>query len=448
MSNILFDSLKKYQKIKRSPFHTPGHKGVALKRYDIMSLDYTELPDTDSLYECKSIIRQAEDELSVLYGSSRTLISCGGNTLNIQAMIRLVAPTGGKILCDRIVHRSAVSAMALLGVEPIWIPRKIDQKSGLATQVDMDVIKSALTKNNDIKAVYITSPDYYGIMQDIKAIAEKCKEHDIPLIVDNAHGSHLKFVRNGMHPIELGATMSADSAHKTLPVLTGGAWLHIADKKYVANAKEAMALFGSTSPSYPTMASIDLCRSWLSTSGYSEFAKLEQNVKNVRDICKERGVYIPDEDITDPCRLTLGVWSVGMSGYKFREYLYRFKIEAEFCDENYVVLVPSPFNKVADWNRITRAIDKLKYEVSNTSPITLKVTDKVTPLPKVECSLRSAVMSKQEKLKVDFALGRVSAETTFSCPPAVPVIMPGEFIGNAEQELLHKHGIKEISVVK
>ena len=444
MSNILYDSLKKYQSLKRSSFHTPGHKNQAFKSIDFFGMDYTELPLTDSLYEASGIIKKSEENLAELYGSKMSIFSCGGNTLCIQAMIRLCAPSGGKILCDRIVHRSAVSAMALLDIEPVWIERKITPESGLPERISFQIIEKNLANDEKIKAVYITSPDYYGILQDIEKIASVCKKYNVPLMVDNAHGSHLKFVGDKLHPLDQGATMSADSAHKTLPVLTGGAWLHIADEKFCAEAKNAMALFGSTSPSYSTMVSMDLCQNWLEVFGKVKFKELAENVDEVRNLARGVGIYIPEESISDPCRITLGVWKIGMTGYEFRDYLYKFNIEPEFCDKNYVVLIPTPFNLSSDWSNLKNMIISLK----NKKPGKIDMDVEICGLPQKSVSLREAIMSPTECVKIEDSVGKIAAEIACPCPPGVPLVMPGELIGEREKDTLINYGIYKINVLK
>lgn len=428
-----------------SSFHTPGHKCGFSVFNRLLSLDFTELPLTDSLYEAKGIIKKAEDSLSKLFGTQRSLFSCGGNTLCIQAMLRLAAPQGGKILCDRIVHRSAVSAMAMLGIEPIWIKRKFNSENRLFDMIDIDDIKDKLKSESDIKALYLTSPSYHGILQNIHLICEECKKHDIPVLVDNAHGSHLMFLGDDMHPLKQGADLVADSAHKTLPVLTGGAWLHINNEKFMQNAKDAMALFGSTSPSYPIMASMDICADWLKHRGKSEFLKLKRRVLSIKKLAKEKGFYVLHEK-SDPLRISLGVWNFGITGNEFGDYLRNFKVEPEMCDENYVVLIPTPFNSGKDWQRLKNAlknVPKIYKKMENQGPDYLNFK-----MPMVAKTIRESIMGESEIVNLENSEGRVAARIVCPCPPGIPVVMPGEKIGAFEMEALKKYGISEIAVLK
>lgn len=438
-----FEHLKKYKNLNRTSFHTPGHKCNVKEFSSLLDYDLTELPLTDSLYEADGIIAELENEISELYSSEKSLISCGGNTLCIQTMLCMCAGQGGKVICDRVVHRSAVSAMALLGIEPLWVSRKVDEKSGLAQESDLVQIEHLLEQNSDVKAVYLTSPDYYGFLQNISKIAKLCHKYNVPLIVDNAHGSHLMFAQKELHPISQGADMSADSVHKTLPVLTGGAWLHINNKKYINSAKDAMAIFGSTSPGYHTMASMDICKNWLKNNGKMQFDLLKNKVKNIINLASKAGIYTPRSKNQDPCRITLGVWQLGYTGYEFREHLYKFGIEPEFCDQNYVVLIPTPFNSDLDWQRLELALQNCPKKRN-----ALKIFNSQINLPEVCMGLREAMTADIEAVKVgETLIGKIAAQIACPCPPGVPIVMPGEKITQTEIEALKQYGITTINVV-
>lgn len=443
MEKTFYESISEYVKKGRSSFHTPGHKGHNIFDIDALKLDLTELPETDSLYEADGIIFTLEKAAQKLFGSKRTLVSSGGNTLCIQAALRLCAPSGGKIICGRTIHRSAVGAMALLGINPEWILPVQDAGEGLSGRIHPKDIQKSINKNPDAKAVYITSPDYYGVICDIYSISKECKKYGIPLIVDNAHGSHFKFMEKSMHPIDLGACISADSVHKTLPVMTSGALLHISDEKFIDRAKGAMALFGSTSPSYPIMASIDRCIDWIFKNGHRAFRELISKSQEIRYEAISKGIIMP-KGPCDPARISLDVSSIGYSGKSFMKYLYKYKIEPELYDSRYVVFIPSPFNTSEDWERLKRAIIDAKQ-----GGLSGQKWDKPQYfLPQKEVSLREALMSECIRIPITSALGRIAGEITCPCPPGVPIVMPGELIGKNESDALLHYGIKEINVIK
>lgn len=429
MDAPLYSALRRHAALGRSSFHTPGHKNnpEALPG-DLFSLDFTELPDTDSLYEDSGPIREAERKASALFQTARTCFSADGCTLCIQAMLRLAAPRGGKILCSRVIHRSAVNAMALLGIEPVWaMPRDIARASA---------------SSPGIQAVYVTSPDYYGRLLDLGPAAAACRARGIPLLVDCAHGAHLMFTDPVLHPLRSGASMTADSAHKTLGVLTGGAWLNIADRRYSADAKQAMALFGSTSPSYPVLASLDLARAWLEEHP-GAFRLLEEKVREIRSAALGRGIRIP-EGTLDPTRITLDTASAGVDGRRAADFFRSGGIEPEYADAGFVVLIATPFNTQEDFRRLKSAVLSLPLSPG-------KAERKPAELPPIEpaaAGLREAILGESESVEVSCAKGRIAAETACPCPPGVPVVMPGERISREAADFLSGYGILRMKVLK
>lgn len=427
MPTPLYSALLRHRGLGRASFHTPGHKNnpEALPP-DLLSLDYTELPDTDSLFEAEGPILEAEQLAAELFGAARTCISAGGCTLCIQAMLRLASPCGGTVICSRTVHRSAVNTMALLGLQPVWaMPGEL-----------ISVIRS----HPGAGAVYVTSPNYYGELLDIPAISQACREQGIPLLVDNAHGAHLMFTQPRLHPLALGAAMTACSAHKTLNVLTGGAWLNIADERYAQGAKDAMALFGSTSPSYPVMASLDLAREWLQTHR-SAYPALQKKAAQIRDYAVSRGIALPG-GLTDPTRISLNTASIGVSGTAAAQIFRGAGVEPEYADGAWVVLIATPFNGDSDFSRLADAIDLLPQRAA------LPQAPALPPLPPVKTSLRAAVFAPSETVALEFAVGRVAAQAACPCPPGVPVVMPGEEVTKETAEFLRRYGFFSVKVLK
>ena len=282
MNTPIADFVKKYSESGFSRFHMPGHKGesfLGCEKYDI-----TEINGADVLSCANGIIYESEKNASSLFKTAHTFYSTGGSTAAICAMLAL--SSGKKILAARNVHKSFINACALLDYEVDWLMPK--EFSGVlscevsSSEVETKIVSSAQKPS----AVYLTSPDYLGNVQDIAGISEICKKHGIPLMVDNAHGAYLGFLEKSQHPIHLGATVCCDSAHKTLPVLTGGAYLHIskdAPDEYLNIAREKLSLFSSTSPSYLILQSLDLCNAYLS-DGFEE--KLTECIRKI-NLAKE-----------------------------------------------------------------------------------------------------------------------------------------------------------------
>lgn len=445
MKKNLYESLCAYNKLGRSSFHTPGHKCKIPELSKLYNVDFTELPLTDSLYESNGIIKMAEENLSKLYSSLCSVFSSGGNTLCIQTMFKLIFSNPLDIvLCDRVIHRSAISVMALLDLKPVWIKRIINRESMLPESINFEDFEKKLHQNPSAKGLYLTSPSYHGILQDIKKLSSNCKKYNIPVLVDNAHGSHLMFLKNNLHPIFQGCAMSSDSAHKTLPVLTGGAWLHINDERFLNNIKQSMLMFGSTSPSYPVMASMDLCRVWLEKFGKISFEDLQIKVQKIKDFARKKGIYIPNDDISDPVRITLGVFNIGYTGYEFRNHLYKYSVEPEMCDENYVVLIATPFNDNLDFERLCDAVASVEVRDKKYNYICTVGEN----LPEVVLTPREALTAKSVLKPIKECKNKIASDIVCPCPPGVPVVMPGEKIGDEEIEALKAYGISEISVVK
>lgn len=482
----LYNALKNYVKLGRSSFHTPGHKGF-LRRID-SRFDLTELTETDSLYHASGIIRAAEDRAANLFGAKRTIFSAGGCTLAIQTMLLAVVketakgvgnphvgngvirsseewitplPTdcreqqGNNSNCTHTLfardglHQSAVNAMPLFDIRPTFIKshpptlftdvKNQDDQSNLASQIESAIIDA---KKNDItfSAVYLTSPNYFGQLADVAGAAEICKKYDIPLLVDNAHGSHL-IAFPGLHPLAQGASMTACSAHKTLPVLTGGAFLNCNDGRFAGRIKRDMPVFGSTSPSYLIMSSLDSAVDLMIKSGIKSYQKLAKKVSDLKETAKEKGIEIPGEPC-DPCRLTLITRTIGMTGTDAAEYLRSKKIEPEYADESAVVLIITPWNSRRDLRRLKRAITRMPVS----APLyPIKNQDFA---PKAVLTPRQAMFSPSTRILVSESIGKIAAEAVCPCPPGTPVIIPGEIIEKCAKDLLIRYGIHEIDVVR
>ncbi len=442
----LWQAVHRYAGQGTARFHTPGHSGRAGDALPsafagILPCDQTEIPGLDSLYESDGVIREAEDLAAELFGAQATLFSAGGCTLCIQTMLALAARSGEAVAMDRRSHRTAVHACALLDLDPVWL------YPGPDGRIAPQTVQELLTRRPDIRAVYLTSPDYYGRLCDIGAIAAVCRLKGIPLLVDNAHGSHLAFLSPSLHPLHLGATMTADSAHKTLPVLTGGAMLQIGTHAYVAHAKSKMALFGSTSPSYPIMASLDLARAWLQETGAAAFAALAQKSRRLEEVCRRAGIPTVD-GLRDPTRLTLYTGAIGVSGLRAASYFRERGCQAEHADDGYAVFILTPFQTDAELDRLAAAVADLP-EYLHTEPSAQIGTGSYT-LPAAEgvLSVREALFAVTERLPVMDAVGRIAAQAACPCPPGVPVVVPGEKISSEGAQILFQAGILSIEVVK
>ena len=257
----IVDFVRRYAQSGTSRLHMPGHKGQSLLGFE--PWDITEIKGADELYGADGIIAQSEANATRLFGTVHTYYSTEGSSQCIRAMLCLAlqaAPAAGQrpvLLAARNAHKALLYAAALLDFDIQWLwPAPQDAGALCSCPVSAAKLTGALQglaqQGKRPFGVYITSPDYLGGVQDIAALAEVCKDFGVPLLVDNAHGAYLRFLpQGGQHPIALGAAMCCDSGHKTLPVVTGGAYLHLGKNAPIqdeAAVRNALALFGSTSP--------------------------------------------------------------------------------------------------------------------------------------------------------------------------------------------------------
>lgn len=436
MTTPIFDFVKKYADSKAARFHMPGHKGVSALGCE--AFDITEISGADVLYSADGIIEESENNLTSLYGTAHSFYSTEGSTLAIKAMLRLVSLGSGAerplILAARNVHASFVRAAALLDLDVEWIYPNEEEHLCSCKISPRDIQMAVERSARPVSAVYITSPDYLGNVADVSSLARTCKRYDIPLLVDNAHGAYLKFLPEDRHPISLGAAMCADSAHKTLPVLTGGAYLHISPDfpEYAERAREALSLFASTSPSYLTLCSLDLCNKRLA-EGYA--AKISAFAARVADIKAEISAMGLELSDTEPLKIVI------KQGEIIADHLRSCGIEPEFSDSDYTVLMLTPENSEEDFERLLDALSSFKAEQRGGEEM-------LSPKPHDrKMTIRQAFFAKSELIPVKKSAGRICASPTVSCPPAIPIVISGERITPEDVTLFNHYGIKTVSVV-
>lgn len=442
MNTPIADFVKEYAYDEYVRFHMPGHKGNAFLGCE--SFDITEVKGADSLYEASGIIEESEKNASILFGTKRTVYSTEGSSQCIKAMLYLALTykkRSGRpyVIAARNAHKAFLYAVALLDLDVVWLWPD-EMKSICSCPITAGQIEEAISQRDELPvAVYLTSPDYLGGIADIASIAEVCHRYGTVLAVDNAHGAYLRFLNKSMHPIDLGADICCDSAHKTLPVLTGGAYLHIsknAPEYFAQNAKIAMALFGSTSPSYLTLMSLDLCNDYLE-DGY--FPALQASVSMVKEMKESLYKNGWDVQTTEPLKIVIKSPKVA-TGEGIANMLRRKQIECEYADRNYIVFMVTPEN----------SYENLQYLVEAMGENHLGVSENTLLLPakcEKEMSVRRAIFSKQEKIPVEDAKGRICASPMIGCPPAIPIVVSGEIITDEAIQLFRYYGIKDISVV-
>ena len=443
MKTPIFDFLSEYRTKDPLRLHMPGHKG----RGEVESLDITEICGADSLYEADGIIRESERYAGEIFGA-HTFYSAEGSSLSIRAMLYIVNNYSqkqgkkAKILAGRNAHKSFLSAVALLDIEVEWLYSERGSSYLSCPLTESDVL-SRLEGGDELPtAVYITSPDYLGNMADVEAIAKVCHSRGVLLLVDNAHGAYLKFLPKSSHPIDLGADMCCDSAHKTLPALTGGAYLHVsgnAPDGFAESARTALALFGSTSPSYLILSSLDRVNAYLS-DGYPErLAHFIGELSRLKRALVDWGYELCGDE---PMKITLSTKPYGYTGYEIAERLLALGIVAEFSDPDFVVLMPTPEISQTELSRLLDALFGIpkREALTERPPRLFKPTAVMTP--------RAAILRESECVLADESLGRTLAAVTVGCPPAVPILVSGERVDEASIAAFKYYGIKTLRVVK
>lgn len=421
----------------------PGHKGKT--HLGAESYDITEISGADVLYAANGIIKQSEDNATALFDSGRTLYSTEGSSLCIRAMLLLIkkyAESRGErplILAGRNAHKTFLSAAALLDLDVEWLFSA--ENSLLACRFDMAECERLITQKK-ASAVYVTSPDYLGNLTDIAALSALCQKHGVLLAVDNAHGAYLKFLPSSVHPLDLGADLVCDSAHKTLPVLTGGAYLHISKNAPALlgeEAERALSLFASTSPSYLILQSLDHANRLLAGALPKKLPTLIWRVAGLKTRLSAMGYTLVGDE---PLKLTLTPKPYGYTGTELAELLERKNIICEFCDPDFLVLMLSKDTSDRDMRRLEKALS----EIPRKAPITKQMPQMERPLAVM--ALREAMLAVSMRVPISQAEGRILADISVSCPPAVPILVSGEKISRDAIDLFSYYGMDSCLVVK
>ncbi len=437
MNTPICDFVEKYIKSSPCRLHMPAHKGVPLLGCE--QSDITEISGADSLYQASGIIKQSEQNAQELFGCE-SFYSTEGSSHCIRAMLYLLKAYGvTRFIAARNSHSVFLTACGLLNIDPIWLYG--EGESYLSCNFSLESLEALLKEGGEKTALYITSPDYLGNICDIAAVSRLCKQYGALLCVDCAHGAYLKFLCESAYPTDLGADICCSSAHKTLPVLTGGAYLHIANGApsfFSENARNALSLFGSTSPSYLILQSLDQANAYIENKFISSLRAFIPQVNGLKAELLKNGFTLYGQE---PLKLTLFTKPYGYYGAELAKKLEESRIFCELADKDCIVFMLSPLNP--------ESLDLLKIAllaVEKRRPIT-EPAPTVTRGERV-ISLSEAVFSQSERVNTKKASGRVLAQASVSCPPAVPIAVCGERITENAVKCFEYYGINEISVVK
>lgn len=437
MNTPICDFVRQYAEKDAVRLHMPGHKGC--ERLGNERFDITEIDGADELFTPTGIIAESERNASHLFGAE-TLYSAGGSTLCIQAMLYLISQYAAerketaRILAARNAHRAFVNAAALLGIDVEWFY----PTCGTYYSCDIDVSRLE-SKIREVRptAVYVTSPDYLGNIADIAALSRICRSEGVLFAVDCAHGAYLKLLPESLYPTDLGADICVSSAHKTLPVLTGGAYLNIsggAPRIFSERAKAAFSLFSSSSPSYLILQSLDL----MNARAEEMRAQLCRAFEPIERLKAELSAFGYGQMSDEVLKISLETKSIGYTGCEIGDILKASNIYPELCDKDFVVLMLSPQNIEKE----TAALRHALLSVERREKICVSPPD--IPIPKVVTSPREALLSPSECVASSEALGRVFASSSIGCPPAIPLVVCGEEIDEAVLKSFEYYGIENV----
>ena len=425
MPTPLVDALRAYAAREPARFHMPGHKGKSFPLAELNGLaplDVTELNGTGNLYEPGEPFDAAQSLWAERFGFEQCQFLTGGSTQGVHTGLALCCMPGDKILLDRGSHRSAFHAMALLDLRPVWLERPWLEGENLTGPISPEAVERALDRHPDIKTVCITSPTYSGVLSEVDAIAQTVHAHGARLFVDGAPGAHLPFL--GLDPFR-GADAVAVSAHKTLPAM-GQTALLFASGFEPDRARELASVFGTSSPSYPMMASLDAARDWMERRGAQEYERTAVRVEALRKkfpSLRPRdhacgGPTCGDGLALDPTRLVLNA----KDGLALAQILEERGIVPEMADKGHVVLICTCQDNDFTFRQLEQALDGLREQIGDCPPLP------PPPLPEAVLTPRQALFSPRETVEWPRSAGRIAAGQIAPYPPGVPVIAPGERI--------------------
>lgn len=438
----IYSRLKEHWETNPVSGHVPGHKygrvlpekGQAYFR-DILKIDATEISGLDDLHDPEEMIKEGQELVADLYGSDASFFLVNGSTVGNLAMILAACSRGGRVLVQRNCHKSILNGLELAGAEPVFLSCGYDSGVEVSTSIALDELDEALKTIQDVQAVILTNPNYYGLSIELKAIIERVHEEGIPVLVDEAHGAH--FVLGEAFPIsalELGADAVVHSAHKTLPAMTMGSFLHIKGN-LVREERIAyyLRMLQSSSPSYPIMASLDLARFYLAALTKEDVsAIIEETAEIRRELDKLDGlsVVVPESKsiAVDPLKVVMRS-TRNWSGFELQKVLEKEGVFSELADAwNVLIVLPlAVMDAKHDMiERIERALQKNVGNESSRKEISV-------PLFPMRISQLAIHLDKQQKLssmecKLEEAVGKVAAESIIPYPPGIPVLLKGERI--------------------
>ncbi|MGM0904624.1 MAG: aminotransferase class I/II-fold pyridoxal phosphate-dependent enzyme [Bacillota bacterium] len=445
----LLDQLLFHNEKQPVSFHVPGHKYGELFPgkgrgffQSLLKLDATELTGLDDLHSPEGVILEAEQLLSNLYQSKRSFFLVNGSTSGNLAMILATLEEDDVVLVQRNSHKSIMNGIRLANAQPVYLNPDYDSDSMVASGVSLETIKAAIKLNPNAKALILTYPNYYGMVYNLKDIIDLAHEHGIPVLVDEAHGVH--FVLGAPFPpsaLALGADVVVQSAHKTLPAMTMGAYLHYNNGMVsLEKLSNYLQVLQSSSPSYPIMASLDVARSYVGTFAKEDMQTLLNRIDVFKtELGKIDGLTVFSQSKHDPLKMVIR--ANGYSGFELQEIFETQGVFAELADP-YNLLLVLPLYKKGIANGFTEAVDKIKKAMGGASspskhhgPTSLPEF-RGQPAEGLAMTFKEMTNKKPDFVSFSQAVGEICAESIIPYPPGIPMILPGERVKSVHIESL------------
>lgn len=441
----LFDALKEYHNKEIIPFDVPGHKhGVGLKEFadfmgdKILKVDVNSMKCLDNLSNPIGVIKDAEDLLAKAYDADYGYFLVNGTSAGVQSMIMSVCKPNDKIILPRNAHKSATNGIIMSGAFPVYIHPEYNEKLSIAFGVTSDAVKKAIKENSDAKAIFIINPTYFGAVSSLKEICDEAHKHDMLVLVDEAHGSHLHFHSElPMSAIEAGADMVAVSMHKTGGSLTQSSALLVkGDRVDAKHVRKILNINQTTSASYLLMSSLDIARKNLAIDGEKLLSYVLELSRYARDeINKIDTIYAFGKEIEgsngvhkfDETKLVINVTHLGITGFKVYDILRdEYDIQMELGDSHNVLAIISLGDGKENIDKLIRAL----RDISNKYKQEVKPYKSLLPSYELETvlSTRDAFYFEKERIKLKDSIGRISGESIMAYPPGIPIFTPGERI--------------------
>jgi arginine decarboxylase len=444
----LFNGLRKHAQKNPIQFHIPGHKkGKGMDpefRWfmgkNALSIDLINIEPLDDLHQPKGIIKQAQELAAEAFGADHTIFSVQGTSGVIMTMIMAVCNPGDKIIVPRNVHKSIMSGIVLSGATPIFLHPEIDPVFGISHGITPQAVEKALEQHPDAKAVLVINPTYFGIAGDLKSIVQVAHARGVPVLVDEAHGSHVHFhPKLPLSAMQAGADMAASSMHKLGGSLTQSSLLNIQGNLVSIQRVQAIySMLTTTSTSYLLLASLDVARKRLVTSGKTLLDQTIQLANEARaQINKINHLYCIGREIIgtngafahDPTKLVISVKDLGITGYEAEKWLRdRYNIEVELSDLYNIVCIITPSDTKEDLQILVYALEELAVGAEDQGNRKSRPKMQLPKIPVLAVTPRDAFYAPTEMIPAEQSVGRIIAEFVMVYPPGIPIFIPGEII--------------------